>query len=80
VAEEQVALGIIERLGKSTLTVVLFVMLFLMGAGITSNTLKEIGVRPLIQGVTLWIVAASLSHGPSIWDGSRYKASPCYWL
>jgi hypothetical protein len=60
--------------------VVLFVVLFLIGAGITSNTLKEIGVRPLIQGVTLWIVAASLSHGPSIWDGPRYKASPCYWL
>jgi uncharacterized membrane protein YadS len=41
--------------------VVLFVVLFLIGAGITRNMLKEVGVRPLIQGVTLWIVVASLS-------------------
>ncbi|MDW5267610.1 MULTISPECIES: hypothetical protein [Acidobacteriaceae] len=44
----------LNRLGKSVLTVVLF----LIGTGIT---LKEVGVRPLIQGVTLWIVVASIS-------------------
>ena len=37
------------------------VVLFLIGTGITRNTLKEVGVRPLIQGVALWIVVASLS-------------------
>ncbi|MEO8737499.1 MAG: putative sulfate exporter family transporter [Edaphobacter sp.] len=47
----------LDRLGKSALTVVLF----LIGTGITRNTLKEVGVRPLIQGVTLWIVVASVS-------------------
>ncbi len=47
----------LDRLGKSALTVVLF----LIGTGITRNTLKEVGVRPLIQGVALWIVVASLS-------------------
>jgi uncharacterized integral membrane protein (TIGR00698 family) len=47
----------LNRLGRSALTVVLF----LIGTGITRNTLKEVGVRPLIQGVTLWIVVASLS-------------------
>jgi len=39
----------------------LTVVLFLIGTGITRNTLKEVGVRPLIQGVALWIVVASLS-------------------
>jgi hypothetical protein len=37
------------------------VVLFLIGTGITRTTLKEVGVRPLVQGVTLWIVVASLS-------------------
>ena len=43
------------RLGRAALTVVLF----LIGTGITRNTLKEVGVRPLVQGVALWIVVAS---------------------
>jgi len=47
----------LDRLGRSALTVVLF----LIGTGITRNTLREVGVRPLIQGVTLWIVVASLA-------------------
>jgi uncharacterized integral membrane protein (TIGR00698 family) len=45
------------RLGRAALTVVLF----LIGAGITRNTLKEVGARPLVQGVVLWIVVAGLS-------------------
>jgi uncharacterized integral membrane protein (TIGR00698 family) len=45
------------RLGRAALTVVLF----LIGTGITRNTLKEVGVRPLVQGVMLWIVVASFS-------------------
>jgi uncharacterized membrane protein YadS len=45
------------RLGRAALTVVLF----LIGTGITRNTLREVGVRPLVQGVALWIVVACLS-------------------
>jgi uncharacterized integral membrane protein (TIGR00698 family) len=45
------------RLGRAALTVVLF----LIGTGITRNTLKEVGMRPLVQGVALWIVVATLS-------------------
>jgi uncharacterized membrane protein YadS len=45
------------RLGRAALTVVLF----LIGTGVTRNTLKEVGARPLVQGVMLWIVVASLS-------------------
>jgi uncharacterized integral membrane protein (TIGR00698 family) len=47
----------LNRLGRAALTVVLF----LIGTGITRTTLNEVGVRPLVQGVTLWIVVASLS-------------------
>jgi uncharacterized integral membrane protein (TIGR00698 family) len=47
----------LNRMGRAALTVVLF----LIGTGITRSTLKEVGVRPLVQGVTLWVVVASLS-------------------
>jgi len=47
----------LNRLGRAALTVVLF----LIGSGISRNTLKEVGVQPLIQGVVLWIVVASVS-------------------
>ncbi|CAN5639420.1 putative sulfate exporter family transporter [soil metagenome] len=49
--------GALNRLGHSGLTVVLF----LIGTGITRQTLREVGARPMIQGVTLWIVVAGLS-------------------
>jgi uncharacterized integral membrane protein (TIGR00698 family) len=49
----------LNRLGRSALTVVLF----LIGTGITRSTLREVGIRPMIQGVTLWIVVAALSLG-----------------
>ncbi len=49
--------GSLNHLGRSALTVVLF----LIGTGITRSTLREVGLRPLIQGITLWIVIASLS-------------------
>ncbi len=47
----------LNRLGRAALTVVLF----LIGTGITRNTLKEVGVRPLAQGIALWVVVAGLS-------------------
>jgi uncharacterized integral membrane protein (TIGR00698 family) len=47
----------LARLGKLGLAVTLF----LIGTGITRNTIKEVGARPMIQGVLLWVVAASLS-------------------
>jgi uncharacterized integral membrane protein (TIGR00698 family) len=49
--------GALNRLGRAALTVVLF----LIGTGITRTTLREVGMRPLIQGITLWIVVASLT-------------------
>jgi len=45
------------RLGKLGLAVTLF----LIGTGISRETLKQVGVRPMVQGVLLWIVVAGLS-------------------
>ena len=39
----------------------LAVTLFLIGSGISRQTLREVGVRPMVQGVLLWIVVAGLS-------------------
>jgi uncharacterized integral membrane protein (TIGR00698 family) len=39
----------------------LAVTLFLIGTGISRQTLKEVGARPMIQGVLLWVVVATLS-------------------
>lgn len=43
------------RLGTLGLTVTLF----LIGTGISRKTLREVGVRPMVQGVLLWIVMAT---------------------
>lgn len=45
------------RLGRMGLAVTLF----LIGTGITRRTLKDVGVRPLLQGVLLWVVVGSAS-------------------
>jgi len=46
-----------NSLGKSGLTVVLF----LIGAGLSRETIKRVGVRPMVQGVALWVVIATVS-------------------
>lgn len=35
--------------------------LFLIGAGLTRDALKAVGVKPLVQGVVLWLVVAGVS-------------------
>lgn len=45
------------RLGRLGLAVTLF----LIGTGITRSMLKEVGIRPLLQGVFLWLVVGSAS-------------------
>jgi uncharacterized integral membrane protein (TIGR00698 family) len=39
----------------------LTVTLFLIGTGLSWKTIRAVGVRPLLQGVLLWIVAATAS-------------------
>ena len=47
----------LSRMGRSGLTVVLF----LIGTGISRSTLRQVGIRPLLQGVGLWIAVAGVS-------------------
>lgn len=46
---------VLRHLGILGLTVTLF----LIGTGISKKTLREVGVRPLLQGVLLWVVVAT---------------------
>lgn len=46
--------GTMSNLGKLGLTATLF----LIGTGISRPALKQVGVRPLLQGVLLWIIVA----------------------
>ena len=47
----------LARLGRLGLAVTLF----LNGTWISRETIRAVGARPLIQGVLLWIVVASVS-------------------
>lgn len=49
--------GGINHLAKHIITL----SLFFIGAGLTRKTLKAVGIRPLIQGILLWIVISGLS-------------------
>jgi uncharacterized integral membrane protein (TIGR00698 family) len=49
--------GALNHLGKAGLTATLF----LIGTSLSKSTLRQVGVRPLIQGVALWIVVAGAS-------------------
>lgn len=49
------AFGMLDHLGKVGLTVTLF----LIGTGLNKATLKKVGIRPLLQGLTLWIVVGA---------------------
>lgn len=53
----QVAYPWITKLARVGLTVTLF----LIGSGISRATLKQVGVRPLVQGVVLWLIVGALS-------------------
>jgi len=45
----------LNQLGKSGLTVTLF----LIGTGLNRKTLQPVGLRPLLQGLTLWIIVGT---------------------
>jgi len=48
---------VLKHLGVIGLTVTLY----LIGTGLSMKTLREVGPRPLLQGVTLWIIVAGAS-------------------
>jgi uncharacterized integral membrane protein (TIGR00698 family) len=49
------ALGALNHLGRIGLTVTLF----LIGTGLNKKTLAKVGVRPLLQGLILWVIVGS---------------------
>jgi uncharacterized integral membrane protein (TIGR00698 family) len=51
------AYGDLSHLGKLGLTATLF----LIGTSLSKKTLQQVGVRPLVQGVVLWMVVAGTS-------------------
>ena len=51
------AFHMLARLGIVGLTVTLY----LIGSGVSRATLKQVGARPLIQGVLLWVIVAVAS-------------------
>lgn len=51
------AYSFIVKLARIGLTVTLF----LIGCGISKATLQKVGVRPLVQGVVLWLIVAIVS-------------------
>jgi uncharacterized integral membrane protein (TIGR00698 family) len=53
------AFGVMSHIGKIGLTVTLF----LIGTGLNKKTLQSVGLRPLLQGVTLWVIVAAGTLG-----------------
>jgi uncharacterized integral membrane protein (TIGR00698 family) len=51
--------GILNHAGKLGLTATLF----LIGTGLNKKTLQNVGFRPLLQGVALWIIVGSATLG-----------------
>jgi uncharacterized integral membrane protein (TIGR00698 family) len=47
--------GVLNHLGRLGLTVTLF----LIGTSLNKETLKQVGVRPLLQGLALWIIVGA---------------------
>lgn len=47
--------GALNHLGKIGLTVTLF----LIGTGLNKKTLEQVGIRPLLQGLTLWLIVGA---------------------
>ena len=54
---------LVVRLAKIGLTVTLF----LIGANLSVPVLRSVGVRPLVQGVVLWVVVSAVSLGVILW-------------
>jgi uncharacterized integral membrane protein (TIGR00698 family) len=49
--------GTLNHLGKAGLTATLF----LIGTSLSKDTLKQVGIRPFVQGVSLWIIVAGVA-------------------
>ena len=50
---------------------VLVMTLFLIGAGLTRNVLAQVGLRPLLLGIMLWVVVSATTLGLIMGDYIR---------
>ena len=55
--------GAVNKLAKHLITL----SLFFIGASLTKETLRSVGIRPLVQGVLLWISISVISLGYIFW-------------
>jgi uncharacterized integral membrane protein (TIGR00698 family) len=56
--------GALNHLGKIGLTATLF----LIGTGLNKKTLQNVGFRPLLQGLTLWIIVGAGTLALILWN------------
>ncbi|GFO53830.1 UPF0324 membrane protein [Geomonas sp. Red276] len=49
----------------------LVLTLFLIGTGLSKEVLKKVGMRPLLQGVTLWLLVSAATLGALVMVGIR---------
>jgi uncharacterized membrane protein YadS len=59
--------GALDHMGKLGLTVTLF----LIGASLNRETLRKVGIRPLLQGLTLWIIVGASTLALILMDWIR---------
>lgn len=62
----------LQPLGKPVAAVarqVLVLTLFLVGAGVSREALRTVGVRPIVLGVTLWLVVGAVTLLAISWPG-----------
>ncbi len=59
--------GVLNHLGRLGLTVTLF----LIGTGLNQETLKRVGLRPLLQGLALWIIVGTSTLALIFFDWIR---------
>lgn len=55
--------GAVNKLAKHLITL----SLFFIGASLTRETLRSVGLKPLLQGVMLWISISVVSLGYIFW-------------
>ena len=54
----------LDRIAKQALVMTLF----LIGAGLTRKVLAEVGLKPLLMGIILWVVVSAISLGLIVGD------------
>jgi uncharacterized integral membrane protein (TIGR00698 family) len=58
------AFSALNHMGKLGLTVTLF----LIGASLNRETLRKVGIRPLLQGLTLWVIVGASTLAAILFD------------